>query len=394
MPRAALYPLLFHGVLRHLSAETAHELAMTALVVGDHLPGVAAGLSRLLSARDPSLAVDAFGVRFPSPIGLAAGFDKDARAARMLLALGFGFLEIGTVTAQAQPGNPKPRLFRLVKDHAIVNRMGFNNRGARAAAERLGRHLARPSVAGGVVAANIGKTKVVSEADAAADYAESARELAPHAAFLVVNVSSPNTPGLRDLQRAAALEPILVAVRAALDESRRGSSDGAPRRVPLLVKIAPDLADEDVDAVADLAVKLGLDGIVAANTTISRAGLSSSEAEVAACGAGGLSGPPLAARSSALVERLYRRVGDRLVIIAAGGITTDADAWDRIVHGATLCELYTAFIYEGPLVAFRIHRGLARRAREAGFSSIRDAVGSAVTFTGRSVAPRARGPVS
>jgi len=296
------------------------------------------------------LRVRALGLSFPGPVGLAAGFDKDARGTRGLAALGFGFVEVGTVTARAQPGNPRPRMFRLTADRALVNRMGFNNAGAAAAAARLARARGGP-----VVGVNIGKTRAVPDADAAADYAASARAVAAVADYVVVNVSSPNTPGLRDLQAADRLLPVLTAVRSALDAS------SPTRRVPLLVKIAPDLADADVDAVADLALELGLDGIIATNTTVSRDGLASPAAEVAAAGAGGLSGPPLRARSLAVLRRLHARAGDRLVLIAAGGIETPDDAWERLRAGATLVQAYTAFVYGGPLWPRRMHAGLARR---------------------------------
>jgi dihydroorotate dehydrogenase len=246
-------------------------------------------------------------------------------------------------------------MFRLTADQALVNRMGFNNAGAAAAAARLRRRRG-----GVIVGVNIGKTKVVPEEEAAADYAASARAVAGAADYVVVNVSSPNTPGLRDLQAAGRLRPVLVAVRAALDAAVPG------RRVPLLVKIAPDLADTDVDAVADLALELGLDGIIATNTTISRAGLASPASEVAAAGAGGLSGPPLRDRALAVLVRLRARAGDRLVLIAVGGIETPDDAWARLRAGATLVQAYTGFIYGGPLWPRRMHAGLARRARADG----------------------------
>jgi dihydroorotate dehydrogenase len=299
------------------------------------------------------LRVRALGLEFPGPLGLAAGFDKDARATSGLGTLGFGFVEVGTVTARAQPGNPRPRLFRLPADRALVNRMGFNNDGAAAAAARLRRR----SRGGPVVGVNIGKTRAVPEAEAAADYAASARAVADVADYVVVNVSSPNTPGLRDLQAADRLRPVLAAVRSALDAAVPG------RRVPLLVKIAPDLADTDVDAIADLALELGLDGIVATNTTVSRDGLASPPAEVAAAGAGGLSGPPLRARALEVLTRLRERAGDRLVLIAAGGIETPDDAWERLRAGATLVQAYTGFVYGGPLWPRRMHAGLARRMK-------------------------------
>jgi dihydroorotate dehydrogenase len=348
-----VYRLLFRVVLRRVPAEAAHRagfwlIRVLGAAVG--VPGVAGALRRWFGPRDPVLRVRAFGLEFPGPLGLAAGFDKDARGVAGLAALGFGFVEVGTVTARAQPGNPRPRMFRLPADRALVNRMGFNNEGAAAAAARLRRRR------GVIVGVNIGKTKAVPDEEAARDYAASARAVAGVADYVVVNVSSPNTPGLRDLQAADRLKPVLVAVREALDAA-------ADHRVPLLVKIAPDLADTDVDAIADLALELGLDGIVATNTTVSRAGLASSPAEVAAAGAGGLSGAPLRDRALAVLRRLRARAGDRLVLIAAGGIETGDDAWERMAAGATLVQAYTGFIYGGPLWPRRVHAGLARRAQ-------------------------------
>jgi dihydroorotate dehydrogenase len=244
--------------------------------------------------------------------------------------------------------------------------MGFNNRGAAAVAARLrSRQARRPSLLVGV---NIGKTRAVPETQAAADYAASARLLGPVADYLVLNVSSPNTPGLRNLQAVDQLRPLIAAVRDAIS-----SSSGRP--VPLLVKIAPDLTDDDVDAIADLAVEVGLDGLIATNTTVSRGDLASSPADVAAAGVGGLSGSPLKPRALQVLRRLRARVGDRLVLIASGGIETPHDAWERIEAGATLLQAYTGFVYGGPLWPRRIHRGLAERARQAGLASIQQAVG-------------------
>ena len=357
-----MYRLLYRIVLRRVPAEAAHLAAFGLIRVFGRVarvPGAERLLGRWLGPRGPVLRVRALGLEFPGPLGLAAGFDKDARGTRGLAALGFGFVEVGTVTARAQPGNPRPRMFRLTADRALVNRMGFNNEGAAAAAARLGRIRGRRSGGGPVVGVNIGKTRAAPDADAAADYAASARAVAAVAGYVVVNVSSPNTPGLRDLQAANRLRPVLVAVRAALDAAVPG------RDVPLLVKIAPDLADADVDAVADLALELGLDGIIATNTTVSRDGLASPAAEVAAAGAGGLSGPPLRARALEVLTRLHARAGDRLVLIAAGGIETPDDAWERLRAGATLVQAYTGFVYGGPLWPRRMHAGLARRMRSS-----------------------------
>jgi dihydroorotate dehydrogenase len=363
-----MYELLFSVVLRRVPAEAAHRLGF-ALIRGVVAVPVASWLlRRLLVPADPVLPVHAFGRDLPGPLGLAAGFDKDAIGPDALGALGFAFVEVGTVTAQPQGGNPRPRLFRLPADRALVNRLGFNNHGAAVMAARLrarrnrGRSL--------LVGANIGKTRVVPESEAVADYASSARLLAPVADYLVLNVSSPNTPGLRNLQAVDQLRPLIAAVRAAAQ-----AAGGRP--VPLLVKIAPDLADEDVDAIADLAVELGLDGIVATNTTVSRAHLTSAAAEVAAAGVGGLSGAPLKPRALHVLRRLRGRVGDRLVLVASGGIETPDDVWERIEAGATLVQAYTGFVYGGPLWPRRVHRGLARRTRDAGLASIQQAVGKA-----------------
>lgn len=351
-----------YGFLRSLlfllPAENAHHVGFWMLRWLVRVPLLGAWLRARCRCSDPRLRVSAMGLDFASPIGLAAGFDKDARGYDALSDLGFGFVEVGTVTAQPQPGNPKPRLFRLPKDRAIVNRMGFNNSGA----EDMRSRLLGPRRA--VVGVNIGKTKIVPAEEAAADYERSARLLAPHADYMVVNVSSPNTPGLRDLQAVDSLRPILQVVRRAIAD---GSAD---RTIPLLVKIAPDLSDEDVDAVADLALEVGLDGIIATNTTIARSGLNSSDAEVAACGAGGLSGAPVAERSLAVLQRLRARVGDRLTVISVGGIETASQVFERLQAGANLVQLYTGFIYGGPLLVARMHRELAALLERSGKQSL------------------------
>lgn len=341
-----MYEFFFRTVLRRMDPERAHHLAVFVIRA---IPAL--GLTRLVrrfTRPDPSLAVDALGLRFESAFGMAAGFDKDARSIRGLWALGFGHVEIGTVTAIAQDGNPKPRLFRLVDDRAVINRMGFNNGGAAAAAERVARerrHAHRP-----IIGANIGKSRVVAVEDAVADYRESARLLAPVADYLAVNVSSPNTPGLRGLQDEALLRPLLSAV---LDEA--GTT-------PVLVKIAPDLDDSAIDAVCRLAVELGLAGIIATNTTIGRDGLVTDIAVVEAAGAGGLSGAPLRDRALEVLQRVRTAVPADFCVIAVGGIDTAADAAERLAAGATLVQGYTAFLYRGPLWARQVTRGLARRS--------------------------------
>jgi dihydroorotate dehydrogenase len=361
------YSALFDAALVRVDAERAHHLGFRSLRAVGPITGRSPHLT-------PGVPVEAMGLRFPNALGLAAGFDKNAVGIDALAALGFGHIEIGTVTGEPQPGNPKPRLFRLPADRAIINRMGFNNDGAEVVAQRLaaraariarqspesvtpqsnsvtprlGRQRLRPVVVG----VNIGKTKVVPEEDAIADYRKSANLLAPYADYLVVNVSSPNTPGLRDLQAVEKLEPLLLAVRRAADQATDG-------KVPLLVKIAPDLSDEDVVAVAELALSVKLDGIIATNTTISRQGLTTPSDAVAALGAGGLSGPPVGARSLAVLEILKARVNDELTLISVGGVTTVADARARIEAGATLVQAYTGFIYEGPLWPRRIADGVS-----------------------------------
>jgi dihydroorotate dehydrogenase len=348
-----LYRALFRLILSRIPAETAHHLGFALLRLLMATPLVGALVRSWLRPRDPALRVTALGRTFDSPIGLAAGFDKDAKGVRALLGLGFGFVEVGTVTNEAQPGNEKPRMFRLTADGAVLNRLGFNNDGADVAAARLARLGRVP----GVLGVNIGKTKRVAEADAIADYVATTEKVARYADYLVVNVSSPNTPGLRDLQAVEKLGPLLTAVRATLDRTV------TERRVPLLVKIAPDLADEDIDAVAELALSLGLDGIVATNTTISREGLVTPAATVVALGAGGISGAPLAARSLAVLQRLRAKVGDRLVLVSVGGIATADDVVARLRAGATLVQLYTGFIYGGPLLPSRLARQAAAKVR-------------------------------
>lgn len=359
-----MYRLFYWLVLQRLPAEGTHKVSFALLRALVAIPGVGALVRWWYSPRDAALATHAFGQAFPGPLGLAAGFDKDAKGVRALLALGFGFIEVGTVTAEAQPGNPTPRMFRLPRDRALVNRLGFNNDGAAAAAQRLVR---RPA---GVIGINIGKTKRVAESEALADFTASAELLAPLADYLVVNVSSPNTPGLRDLQAVDKLRPLLAAVRTACDRA------SPLRKVPLLVKIAPDLADADIDAVADLALELALDGIIATNTTISRAGLATPEPAVTALGNGGLSGAPLKARSLAVLRRLRARVGTKVTLIAVGGIETADDAWQRIRAGATLVQGYTGFIYGGPAWPRRLQRELAAKVRAAGLATIEQAIGA------------------
>jgi len=337
-----MYRLLFRLVLSRFDPETAHHLAF--LVIRVLGWPVLRQVARAITRPDASLAVRTLGLEFPSPFGLAAGFDKEARGIAGLGALGFGHVEVGTITAHAQPGNPCPRLFRLIPDRAVINRMGFNNAGAVACAPRIER--ARRARIRPIVGVNIGKTKIVAVDDAIDDYLESTRLLAPHADYLVVNVSSPNTPGLRGLQELDRLEPLLTAVR------------DAAGGVPVLVKIAPDLTDDEALRIAKLVQRLELAGIVATNTTLSREGLATDPATVAAAGEGGLSGAPLAARALAMLRLLRDAAGPELCLISVGGVTTAADVRERLDAGATLVQGYTAFLYEGPSWARTINRGL------------------------------------
>ncbi len=345
-----MYGLIFRTVFVRLDPEVAHRLTMPVVRAFGLVP--VATVLRRLTRPDASLRTHALGLVFDSPFGVAAGFDKDAVAVRGLHALGFGHVEVGTLTARAQPGNPRPRLFRLVADRALINRMGFNNRGAAVAASRLARlrssRRRRP-----VVGANIGKSRVVAVEDATADYVASTRELAGHADYLVVNVSSPNTPGLRGLQAVETLRPLLSAVREAAGAT------------PLLVKIAPDLDDEEVTAIARLAVDAGLAGLIATNTTLSREGLVSDAATVEAAGAGGLSGAPLADRALAVLRLVRAAVPEGFCVVAAGGVETASDVQARIDAGADLVQGYTGFIYRGPMWARQINRGLVAIRRDA-----------------------------
>lgn len=348
-------------VMFMIPPERAHDIINQGLRFLQWAWPVNRALGGILPVSDPEakLAQEVFGVTIPRPLGLAAGFDKNGAAADVWMPVGFGYAELGTVTASPQPGNPPPRLFRLKADKAILNRMGFNNHGAADVAVNVRRRNYRD-----IIGINIGKTKVVPAENAVEDYVRSTHLLSGLADFVVVNVSSPNTPGLRDLQAVDSLRPILAAVLQASEK-------------PVLVKIAPDLANEDVDAIADLAVEIGLAGIVATNTTISREGLKSDTSDL---GAGGISGPPVRARAQEVMERLYARVGDDLVLVGSGGISSAQDAWERITAGATLLQGYTGMIYGGPEWIRDIHRGLLKQLDAHGLSNISQAVGSGLKW--------------
>jgi dihydroorotate dehydrogenase len=337
-----LYRILFKLFFSRLDPETAHHLGVLLIrVLGT------TGIASLSKLGVRTNTIRALGLDFAGVFGMAAGFDKNAVMVRELGQLGFSHVEIGTVTAHAQPGNPKPRLFRLVKDKSLINRMGFNNDGADVVGARLFK-LRSSGVRLPVIGVNIGKSKVTEIEDAVSDYAYSAKVLAPVADYIAVNVSSPNTPGLRTLQSIEALEPILVAV---LEHSASK---------PVLVKISPDLADEDVIALANLARKLGLAGIIATNTTISRSHLKTPENQVNAMGAGGLSGPGLKHRSVEILKLLRSQLPEQMAIISVGGVFDSFDVAQRVLAGATLVQGYTGFVYEGPLWARKINSGLAK----------------------------------
>jgi dihydroorotate dehydrogenase len=340
----AIYPLI-RPLLFRLDAERAHRLAISALKLrpsgSPSFPG--------------SLTTSVAGIGFPSPVGLAAGFDKDAEIADAALGLGFGFVEIGTLTPLPQAGNPKPRLFRLSEDRAVINRMGFNNRGQADALQRL----ARRDRSRGIVGVNIGANK--DSADRIADYVQGVRTMSPVADYLTINISSPNTPGLRQLQDEGALRALLSAVQ----ETR---IVGGP---PVFLKVAPDLGTSEPDQIVRVAVQHQVDAIIVANTTISRPHLKSPHAGEA----GGLSGEPLKLLALEALRRFRSASGGSVPLIAAGGIASAEDAWDRIRAGASLIQIYSAMVYEGPGLARRIAKGLAAKLAEEGFASIAEAVG-------------------
>ena len=336
------YGFLFRSLFSRIDPERAHHLAMPII----HLAGwppVGAILARTVRPR-PELSRDVLGVSFPTPFGLAAGFDKNARMTRGLANLGFGHIEVGTVTALAQAGNARPRLFRLIADRGLINRMGFNNDGASVVAQRLRRVRRGKNVP--VIGVNIGKSRIVDVADAVDDYVTSTKLLAPLADYLVVNVSSPNTPGLRGLQEIDLLEPLVRAV------FRECSG------VPLFVKIAPDVTNDQALRIAEMCQRIGVAGIVATNTTVSRAGLVTDSARVQAMGDGGVSGPPVAHRSLEILRLLRARLPRPFALISVGGVETAAHVRERLDAGADLVQGYTGFVYAGPGWARRITRGL------------------------------------
>ena len=360
-----MYEALFDSVLRRIPPQRAHAAALGAIDAVTSRPRPRRWLRRATHRQSGVIAIEALGVRFPSPLGVAAGLDKDAEHYEALGALGFGFVEVGTLTPMAQASNPPPILARLPADRALLNRMGFPNKGAEAAARRLAR---RPRQT--LVGANVGKNRETPLERAADDYVKAATALAPLADYLVLNVSSPNTPGLRELESVARLEPL---VRATMQ---------AAGTTPLLVKISPDLADTAIDALADMAVDLRLAGIVATNTTLDRDGLATPAERVAHeawAEGGGVSGRPLKHRSLAVLTRLHARVGGRLVLVSVGGVESADDVWERVLGGASLVQSYTGFVYGGPAWPRSVNRELERRTHAAGAQTLQELVGAEAT---------------
>lgn len=360
-----LYRNLGKPVFFKLDPEKAHHLVIGGLHKAAKVPGMVPLMRGMYGVpQSPELATRLFGIDFPSPVGLAAGLDKNADAVEGFSAIGFGFMEVGTVTPKAQPGNDLPRLFRLPPDEALINRMGFNNRGA----EQMARQLAALKSRLIPVAVNIGKNKTTPNEEAHLDYKRCISELYPYADFFVVNISSPNTPDLRNLQHGSELSTLLDAVKEEM--AVQAKSYGSEKAV--LVKIAPDVSFEELEFMVDTIQKSGVSGLIATNTTLSREGLAHPNAKEN----GGLSGKPLRARSTEIISKVYRQTGGKLPIIGSGGIFTAEDAYEKIRAGASLVEIYTALIYEGPEINRKLHRGLRELLKRDGYTHISEAVGA------------------
>jgi dihydroorotate dehydrogenase len=358
-----LYHSLLRPLLFRLPPETAHEIALHSLSLAPQ--SITERLARRFDYRWPE-ELKRFNLTFKNPVGLAAGFDKNGIALNSLAALGFGFIEAGTVTFHPQPGNEKPRLFRLPEDKALINRAGFNNEGAAAFVTRLCEN--HPPCVLGV---SIGKSKIAPLEEAVADYLNSFELVYPVADYIAVNVSSPNTPGLRDLQQSDHLRELLSVLQ---QKNRELSANAQPK--PLLVKLSPDLHDDDLEPIVDVIRDTNAAGIIATNTTVTRTNLRTSGESVAACGAGGLSGAPLKQQSNRLIAKLFQLTGGRVPLVGVGGIFDAQDAWDKICAGASLLQLYTGFIYKGPGIAMSINQGLHELITKHGFKSLDEAVGS------------------
>ncbi len=353
-------------MLFRMDPEKAHHLTIAGLTGAASVPGMLPLMHAMYGVPErPELAVKLWGCEFPNPVGLAAGLDKNGVAVPGLAAIGFGFLEVGTVTPRPQPGNPQPRLYRLPEDGALINRMGFNNEGAGRMKQALGRLRTRPVP----VCVNIGKNKDTPNEQAEEDYRACIRELYPEADLFAINISSPNTPGLRSLQHGEELRRLLGAVREEMDAERKLHGGEAKA---FLLKIAPDLTDEELEQVAETALAAGVSGMIATNTTLDRSGLQHRNAGES----GGLSGRPLTKRSHEVIRRLYKLTGGRIPLVGSGGIFTADEAYERIRAGASLVEIYTALIYEGPELLRKLNDGLAMRLKADGFRHISEAVGS------------------
>ena len=340
-----MYRLLIRPLLFLLSPEGAHNFVFSTIRFLFRIPGVNWLFGSLYMVKAPELECEVFGIKFPNPVGLAAGFDKDARLVNPLASMGFGFIEIGTVTPRAQSGNPRPRLFRLPKDQALINRMGFNNQGVQAAVARL--KAERPNC---IIGGNIGKNKVTPNEQAYQDYLYCFEALYPWVDYFVVNVSSPNTPGLRELQEKKPLTELIQQLQQA--------AHAKPAEKPILLKIAPDLTNPQLDDIIEIIKKTGIAGIVATNTTIDRSNLQSSLSTVSEIGAGGLSGKPLNKRSTEVIRYLSEKSDKAFPIIGVGGISDSRDVLDKLEAGASLVQVYTGFIYQGPSMISRINKSL------------------------------------
>ena len=347
-----MYKRVILPVLFRFNAESVHYFAMSALQVAHRIPGITALLRWLYTYKHPSLERTVFGLHFPNPVGLAAGFDKNGEWIPELSSLGFGFIEIGTVTPRPQPGNDKPRLFRLKADSGLINRMGFNNKGSGPAAARLGHYRGGAGTSRMLIGGNIGKNKATPNESAMDDYLQCFRDLFVDVDYFVVNVSSPNTPGLRELQEKGPLTAILGRLQG------ENVLRNTPK--PILLKIAPDLTNSQLDDIIAIVQETGIAGVVATNTTIIRDGLNTPQTEVAQMGAGGVSGKPVQVRSTEVIRYLHTKSGGAFPIIGVGGIQTAADAQEKLDAGASLVQVYTGFIYEGPALASKICRGLRR----------------------------------
>jgi dihydroorotate dehydrogenase len=344
MYKSIIRPLLFQ-----LSAEKAHHFTFSLANFFFNIPGAKALNKRLFQLKSPKLEKELFGLKFPNPVGLAAGFDKDAKLIDELASLGFGFIEIGTITPKAQPGNPKPRLFRLTEDNGIINRMGFNNQGIEGAIQRLRKRKSKVIIGG-----NIGKNKVTPNEEAFNDYEKCFQELYPFVDYFVVNVSSPNTPGLRELQEK---EPLMQLLNHLM-----GLNKKQKKTKPILLKIAPDLTNQQLDDIIEIVDQTKIDGVIATNTTISRDGLKTSKAAVEELGNGGLSGKPLGNRATEVIRYLSQKSNHSFPIIGVGGIMSEEDALEKLEAGASLLQIYTGFIYEGPSLIKRINKAILKKS--------------------------------